>query len=276
MFRWGVEHEDTAIASYKRLMASRQHDLNVEKCGLFVHPEMQYLAASPDGLAVCPCIECQNKLIVLEVKCPYSVRDGLESHVSLPNSFCLTLLDSEWILKKEHAYYYQIQLQMFVCKSTAVKDVVCDFIVWTTSETIILRIEYDHQFVISKMNDLKHFYINNILTEIVGKWITRKPITDKENTFHEPSTKRHCTTKTTNSDEAGDEDDSQLWCFCQEPSYGEMILCDNKTCTIKWFHLECLNIRGPPKGKWYCPSCCKLSKFKKGKNRKKNNEVQCY
>ncbi len=40
-----------------------------------------------------------------------------------------------------------------------------------------------------------------------------------------------------------------------------MVQCDNDKCTIQWFHFDCLRIRCPPKGKWYCPSCRKLPKF---------------
>ena len=39
-------------------------------------------------------------------------------------------------------------------------------------------------------------------------------------------------------------------------------------CSISWFHFDCLRIRTPPKGKWYCPSCRKLKKF----NRQKKND----
>lgn len=61
------------------------------------------------------------------------------------------------------------------------------------------------------------------------------------------------------------EDMSKLWCYCNEPSFGEMMLCDNEKCTIKWYHFDCLRIRCPPKGKWYYPSCRKLSRLCKKK-----------
>ena len=45
------------------------------------------------------------------------------------------------------------------------------------------------------------------------------------------------------------EDMSKVWCCCNEPSFGKMILCDNEKCTIKWYHFDCLRNRCPPKGK---------------------------
>lgn len=35
--------------------------------------------------------------------------------------------------------------------------------------------------------------------------------------------------------------------LCQEPSFGNMILCDDEECPIKWFHFDCLQMRCPLK-----------------------------
>ena len=32
---------------------------------------------------------------------------------------------------------------------------------------------------------------------------------------------------------------------------GEMILCEDELCLIKWFHTSCLRISTIPKGNWY-------------------------
>ena len=34
-----------------------------------------------------------------------------------------------------------------------------------------------------------------------------------------------------------------------------MIGCDNKSCPIMWFHVNCLNINSIPDGKWLCTDC---------------------
>lgn len=66
-----------------------------------------------------------------------------------------------------------------------------------------------------------------------------------------------------------DEDDKQLYCFCQTVSYGEMVACDGVNCKYEWFHYGCVNLHEPPKGQWYCPDCkqeilnTKLKKKKK-------------
>eukprot|EP00514_Thraustochytrium_sp_LLF1b_P005690 CAMPEP_0184527978 /NCGR_PEP_ID=MMETSP0198_2-20121128/11526_1 /TAXON_ID=1112570 /ORGANISM="Thraustochytrium sp., Strain LLF1b" /LENGTH=323 /DNA_ID=CAMNT_0026919753 /DNA_START=370 /DNA_END=1338 /DNA_ORIENTATION=+ len=59
-----------------------------------------------------------------------------------------------------------------------------------------------------------------------------------------------------------DEDDGEpkapLYCICDQPSFGEMIGCDNDNCKREWFHLECVGIK-PAQLKsgqeWYCSDC---------------------
>ncbi|KAI7906496.1 uncharacterized protein BX663DRAFT_483231 [Cokeromyces recurvatus] len=46
-----------------------------------------------------------------------------------------------------------------------------------------------------------------------------------------------------------------LYCYCSQVSFGEMLACDNPECEIEWFHLECVGLKTPPKGKWYCKNC---------------------
>lgn len=57
------------------------------------------------------------------------------------------------------------------------------------------------------------------------------------------------------------------YCFCHQPSHGEMVACDNNDCTREWFHLECVGLReAPPQDtKWYCEEC------KRGMKRGRSN-----
>jgi hypothetical protein len=48
----------------------------------------------------------------------------------------------------------------------------------------------------------------------------------------------------------------QTYCYCGQPSYGEMIGCDgNEECEIEWFHYGCVGLTTPPKDQWFCPDC---------------------
>lgn len=54
---------------------------------------------------------------------------------------------------------------------------------------------------------------------------------------------------------AGGGDDGKLYCICQQPSYGDMVGCDNEECPYEWFHFACVGMKKQPKGAWYCDEC---------------------
>ena len=80
-YRWGIKNEDTAIQSYAAI-ASKQHmELEIKKCGLFIHPQMPFLGASPDGIITCKCHACADIVTILEFKCPFKFKDGLPTQI---------------------------------------------------------------------------------------------------------------------------------------------------------------------------------------------------
>ena len=134
---WGCQHEQVAQERYKDEMKTVHDNFSVKSNGLVINPEFPFLGASPDGMVSCDC--CGEGC--LEVKCPYCQR-----HKELDkndNSSCLeTVGDTGKLrLKKSHAYYYQVQCQIFVCE----KDY-CDFVVWTEVDYHYERIEPDVEF----------------------------------------------------------------------------------------------------------------------------------
>jgi inhibitor of growth protein 3 len=52
-------------------------------------------------------------------------------------------------------------------------------------------------------------------------------------------------------------DDDTVYCMCQQPSYGEMVACENDDCKFQWFHTGCVNMKKIPEEDedWYCPNC---------------------
>lgn len=57
-------------------------------------------------------------------------------------------------------------------------------------------------------------------------------------------------------DDEVDEQDDRAYCYCSQPSYGEMVGCENSECPREWFHISCLGLKTvPSEEKWYCPEC---------------------
>lgn len=73
--------------------------------------------------------------------------------------------------------------------------------------------------------------------------------------------------------------DTNLYCFCKQHSYGDMIACDNEDRCPNgvWFHYGCVGIKNrvdalkyaTGKQKWFCSSYCKTLSEKR-RNRNKN------
>ncbi|KAI0362781.1 hypothetical protein OH77DRAFT_1417070 [Trametes cingulata] len=58
------------------------------------------------------------------------------------------------------------------------------------------------------------------------------------------------------------------YCFCNQVSFGDMIACDNPTCTREWFHIGCVGLTKIPKGNWYCRECAALRRRSKSRKRR--------
>ena len=115
---WGCKHEKKAMEKYKKANDSNHTKLQVAQNGLFIWP---FIGASPDGIITCEC--CPKG--VLEVKCPYCHCDEtIKAAAVNDKKFCLKVEDGVLHLDHSHAYYYQVQTQIFVCNVTY-----CDFCV---------------------------------------------------------------------------------------------------------------------------------------------------
>ena len=139
--------------------------------GMWIDPAYPQLAASPDGLVNDP---TEGKGL-LEIKCPYMLRDSQPNDFSAlsssqQNSLCCKLDSCGRLqLKQSHAYYYQIQMQMGV-----VGMKFCDFVVWTCHGISIQRIYHDVPFWSSLRNELTTFHREYMAPEYFVMRIPRK------------------------------------------------------------------------------------------------------
>ena len=130
-----MKKEKDAKETYLSITSSQHTNFKISEAGLFVDINNPYLGATPDCIVYCDC--CGGG--VLEVKCPYCyIEDIPEANETW---FCITKDDDAWSLKCNHAYYYQVQLQLHVCNMSYV-----DFVVWSQETTVIERIFPDKDF----------------------------------------------------------------------------------------------------------------------------------
>ena len=145
--QWGTNNEKEALKHF-----TTQTGLPVEQTGLWLH-ESGVLGASPDGLV--------GKNHVLEVKCPYTVRNLTIRDAVNSSTFCLRVnQDGSYALKEDHVYWHQVQGQMCLTNR-----MFCHFVVWTTQDAAILLIKRDESWV-ANIDVLKDFYFLHIFPKI--------------------------------------------------------------------------------------------------------------
>ena len=238
---WGCEHEKNALQLYKTKMVTNHKGLNITRSGFYASLEHPFLGATPDGLVECAC--CGKG--VVEVKCPLCAESCLGALADDNSGFCLEGNSIGMLqLKHSHMHYYQCQLQIYVTKRSF-----CDFVVWSNKELHIEHITLDKSLIDSSLPIAERFFMHCILPELYGKWYTRAG---------KPSGKDHSLPPPTEVDDGS-------WYYCKAGKGGDMVACDNESCTMTWFHLECVGMSVAPLTKSLWPTC----RTNKSKNRKK-------
>ena len=148
---WGIQHEACGRSTYIATKHKEGRSVTVEPCGLIVSVAEPWLAASPDGRV--------GDNVLLEIKCPFSCRSvDFFAAASAVSGFCLEVRGKSLRLKRNHAYYTQVQVQMFVAGYPF-----CDFVVWRPDEVFIETIERDDVFLQSLLPNLRSFYFRFVL-----------------------------------------------------------------------------------------------------------------
>ena len=149
------------VQSIEYMQASGHPNLTVAGSGFVIHPGKCWLGASPDGVVEDPVSIISTGL--LEIKCPYSVRDKLLGEACQdPSFYCSLSEDGSVVLRTNHRYYHQVQLQMYVCSYLW-----CDFCLYTTKDITVQRIVADVNWVKKYIPQLEEYYNNIVPSEIV-------------------------------------------------------------------------------------------------------------
>ena len=100
--KYGQNMEKIAADKYLKSFEKQHQNVTYRECGLFVHQSKPFLSASPDLLVEGSCCGAG----VLEIKCPYSILNEVPTAKNVPY---LKIKDGRIILKKNHAYFAQVQ-----------------------------------------------------------------------------------------------------------------------------------------------------------------------
>ena len=161
---WGLQNEQVACRSYQQHMLSIGHSgLTTQPIGFIVHPTKGWFGASPDAKVYDPSshVNCHG---IAEFKCPYSKRDISPQEACQDPQFCCELQSGTIHLKRNHNYYHQVQLQLYVGSDLYSW---CDFCIYTTVGVAVERIYPSKEWQSTCLPILEQYYDTHILPEIV-------------------------------------------------------------------------------------------------------------
>ena len=162
--RYGKMNEAVAIQAYLNYQLKRGINVKIDACGLYVHSSESWLAASPDAIVTDVTLGGQDRGC-LEVKCPLTCEKmTFHNACRAVPSFCLTEDGAQMFLLKEHAYFYQMQTQMYVTDLHW-----CDFVIWSPiQEPFVQRIKYDVSFMKTMLVKAHKFYFEKFLPSVLS------------------------------------------------------------------------------------------------------------
>ncbi|KAJ8984108.1 hypothetical protein NQ317_017317 [Molorchus minor] len=144
--KYGNENEKNAIKDFENLLG-----VCVVNCGLFIHQDYPFLAASPDGLI--------EENAIIEVKCPYKAKELTPEEAINKNLIqYATIENGAFTLKRSDHYYYQVQGQLFVTGRQF-----CYFVVWTPLGLVYEKIVRDEACWSKMFPKLENFYFQHML-----------------------------------------------------------------------------------------------------------------
>ncbi|KAH7959136.1 hypothetical protein HPB49_008648 [Dermacentor silvarum] len=126
--QYGKKNESVAAERYATTMRAAGHNVTLQHCGLAVHPSCPWLGASPDRLAFDP---EEGTYGVVEIKCPYSLKDSEANTVML-----------EEAKTKPHKYEEQLILH---CQLPPSAPASFDASIPQNVTPILSRIDVSHQ-----------------------------------------------------------------------------------------------------------------------------------
>lgn len=153
--QYGRRKEADAVSRYIAVLQKLGHDVSVRHCGIFVDPSCPWLGATPDRLVFDP---EEGTYGVLEVKCPYSMKDLDSSDVPSFDFYINFLGNGEPQLLRDHEYYHQILGQMALTSCQW-----ADFVVYSEKWVIIERVRFQPLEWQEMKAHLDYFFFNNAL-----------------------------------------------------------------------------------------------------------------
>ena len=161
---WGRKTEKKALALYKKLSAKSHIKPQIKTTGLCLSEDNFLIGASPDGIGRCTCNKssCPRKWLV-EIKCPHTLKYRPAKIAAMHNGCYYDHTDKKWKLSDKHKHFTQVQGLMGVLKFKNL-----DFVVYTTKGILVVNVEFDVDFFMKLVTELRFFQESYLFPYIVN------------------------------------------------------------------------------------------------------------
>ncbi|XP_058467359.1 uncharacterized protein LOC131440258 [Malaya genurostris] len=151
---YGSQNEKIALNLYRK----QNNNYIIFEIGVLVSEYEPWLCASLDGVV----IGKESGLVekVLEIKCPINCKDQSifdERRMSFGVKY-LDIVDNEIYLRKNHQYYTQVQLQMYISNTW-----ICDLFLYSPKGNLNVEVRRDDEFLSVLIPKLQNFYVQYYL-----------------------------------------------------------------------------------------------------------------
>ena len=150
-------------------------NFTIAKSGLVLNSEWPHLGAFPDRIVQCDC--CGKG--VVEIKCPYChCLNAVESVTTDKQSYLVFDANGTLHIDRTHAYYYQVQTQMFVCNVDYCDFCVCTFPTGANPSLHVESLVPDVECWSSCVDASRHFHLFKccVLPELLRNWYTKSSL----------------------------------------------------------------------------------------------------
>ncbi|ODM86741.1 Alkaline nuclease [Orchesella cincta] len=158
---YGKLNEEIARLKYEQVKGLQKGA--VKESGFFVSLEDGIFGASTDGLV--------GDDGILEIKCPYSIRDVHPREWVKKKDSPIVFTNGDYKLKERHNYHYQVVQELHVTGRAW-----CDFVIYTKRGMIIIRVFRDDTTlrIWEQMKPvLERFWVEDLAPELVDSRIER-------------------------------------------------------------------------------------------------------
>ena len=160
---YGRKYEKPALDSFSKSHKFHHRKSTCAETGIYIHPDIPFLAASPDGMLHCK--DCPKS--VIEIKCLWKYKNFHPGPALLNAGICKKDDNEELYMVKSHSYYYQIQTQMATTGCST-----CYFVAYTHKGIKHILIPFDPEFWKTCENILAHFYQHFYVPALKRRYMT--------------------------------------------------------------------------------------------------------